>query len=111
MGYANRVWDGLFGEEQEEVNALIGVSLGKSPTKAPKQPKVKRSSGVVTHFNDERGFGFIRFGSSRIFFHISNLHDDMDTAIIPAGTRVTFEESTDKSGRPCAVSVMLEMSR
>lgn len=111
MGYANRVWDGLFGEEQEEVNALIGPSLGISPIKAPKQPKVKRSSGVVTRFCDERGFGFIRSGSSRIFFHITNLHDYMDTAIIPAGTRVTFEESTDKTGRSCAVSVMLEMSR
>ncbi|NUU74250.1 cold-shock protein [Paenibacillus xylanilyticus] len=101
----SNVWNGLQNSDMEQINELIGVSLGKSTTKAPKQPKAKRSSGVVTHFNDERGFEFIRSGSSRIFFHVSNLHDDMDTAIIPAGTRVTFEESTDKAGRPCAVNI------
>jgi cold shock CspA family protein len=88
-----------------EVNALIGVSLGVSPVKAPEAPKVKRSSGVVTRFCDQRGFGFIRSASSRIFFHISNLHDDMDTAIIPVGTHVTFESGEDKNGRLCAVSI------
>lgn len=101
----SNVWNGLVNSGMEKVNAIIGPSLGKSPVKAPKQPKVKRSSGVVTRFCDERGFGFIRSGSSRIFFHISELHDDVDTAIIPAGTRVTFEESTDNVGRPCAISV------
>ncbi|MCP1186452.1 cold-shock protein [Paenibacillus sp. 1781tsa1] len=104
MGYANRVWDGLFGEEQEEVNALIGPSLGKSPTKAPKQPKVKRSSGVVAHFNDERGWGFINAGKSRLFFHISEC-PDYDSAIVPVGSRVTFETGEDKKGRECAVSI------
>jgi len=101
----SNVWNGLQNSDMEEINELIGPSLGVSPVKAPKQPKMKRSSGVVTRFCDERGFGFIRSGASRIFFHISNLHDDMDTAIIPAGTRVTFEESTDKAGRPCAVNI------
>lgn len=101
----NNVWNGLQNGEMDEINALIGPSLGKSLTQAPKQPKVKRSSGVVARFCDERGFGFIQSRSSRIFFHISNLHDDMDTAIIPVGTRVTFEESMDKAGRPCAVNV------
>ncbi|WP_418039195.1 cold-shock protein [Paenibacillus xylanilyticus] len=99
------VWAGLVNSEMDEINALIGPSLGKSTTKAPKQTKVKSTPGVVTHFNDERGFGFIRSGSSRIFFHISELHDDVDTAFIPAGTRVTFETGKDKNGRECAVSI------
>lgn len=105
MGYPKIVWEGQFGEEMDEVNAMIVLTPWKSPVKVPEAPKVKRNSGVVTRFCDERGFGFIRSGASRIFFHISNLHDDMDTAIIPAGTRVTFEESTDKAGRPCAVNI------
>ncbi|WP_416293084.1 cold-shock protein [Paenibacillus illinoisensis] len=99
------VWNGLQNSDMEQINALIGVSLGKSTTRVPKPSKAKRSSGVVTHFNDERGFGFIRSGSSRIFFHISELHDDVDTAIIPAGTRVTFVSGEDKNGRACAIYI------
>lgn len=104
MGYANKVWDGLQGEVMDEVNALIVPTPWKSPTKAPKQPKAKRCSGIVAHFNDERGWGFINAGKSRLFFHISEC-PDYDSAIVPVGSRVTFETGKDKKGRECAVSI------
>ncbi|GAS85656.1 cold-shock protein [Paenibacillus amylolyticus] len=100
----SNVWNGLLNSDMEKVNAIIGPSLGISPTKAPKQPKVKRSSGVVAHFNDERGWGFINSGKSRLFFHISEC-PDYDSAIVPVGSRVTFESGEDKKGRECAVSI------
>ncbi|WP_339260173.1 cold shock domain-containing protein [Paenibacillus sp. FSL R5-0713] len=98
------VWNGLQNSDMEEINALIGVSLGVSPTKASKQQRAKRIHGIVAHFNDERGWGFINAGKSRLFFHISEC-SDYDSAIVPVGSRVTFETGEDKKGRECAVSI------
>lgn len=106
MGYANKVWDGLFGEEQEEVNALIGPSLGKSLTRAPEPRKPKCSKGSVKMFNADKGYGFIETGGRSIFFHLSEC-DELDTAYIPVGQRVSYEVGADKMGKPCAVNVRM----
>jgi len=65
----------------------------------------KRTQGKITHWNEEKGYGFITpaAGAKQVFVHIS--------AFSKRGQKpglnqlVTFSLSTDKRGRPCAVGV------
>lgn len=99
------VWNGLQNGEMDEVNALIGPSLGKSPTKPPKS---KRKPGVVISFDADKGYGFIKGRGRSIFFHINEC-DEMDTVDIPVGERVSYETGKDNSGKRCAVNVKSEV--
>lgn len=98
------VWNGL-NSDMEEVNALIGPSLGKSLTKPPKS---KRKLGVVISFDADKGYGFIKGRGRSIFFHINEC-DEMDTVDIPVGERVSYETGKDNSGKRCAVNVKSEV--
>jgi CspA family cold shock protein len=63
--------------------------------------------GTVKHFNRDRGFGFIKSDDGRrdIFFHINRVRNDVEG--VPVGTRVEFEEATNREGLPQAVDVQL----
>ena len=65
----------------------------------------KRAVGKITHWNEEKGYGFITpsSGANRVFVHIrafKNRH------LPPEFNQVVlYTLSTDKQGRPCAVKV------
>jgi uncharacterized membrane protein YsdA (DUF1294 family)/cold shock CspA family protein len=65
-----------------------------------------RSHGKITHWNEEKGYGFISpsSGTNKIFVHIcafKNRHllPELDQVVL-------YALSTDKQGRPCAVKVV-----
>lgn len=63
-------------------------------------------TGIVTHWVEERGMGFIKptAGGQDVFVHRSMLHDAQTLAI---GAFVTFETSWDgKKGKPYAKAVV-----
>ncbi|MBR2564339.1 MAG: cold shock domain-containing protein [Paenibacillus sp.] len=103
----NNVWNGLQNSDMEQINELIGPSLGKSLVR---QPKSQRKTGIVLSFNTPKGFGFIKGPGRSIFFHVSNC-EDMDTVEIPVGERVSYEVGKDSAGKRCAINVRSEVSR
>ena len=65
-----------------------------------------RTQGKITHWNDEKGYGFITptSGVKQVFVHIrafKNRHLPPELNQV-----VLYSLSTDKQGRPCAVKVM-----
>jgi uncharacterized membrane protein YsdA (DUF1294 family)/cold shock CspA family protein len=64
-----------------------------------------RSKGKITHWNGEKGFGFItpEAGVKQVFVHISAFRDRSEPPLI--GQLVEFTLSADKDGRPRAVRV------
>jgi len=64
-----------------------------------------RCKGVISDWNDERGFGFIQpaEGGARVFLHIKAIRDRTVRPI--NGKRVTYELGRDDRGRPRAESV------
>jgi len=66
-----------------------------------------RVQGKITHWNTDKGYGFITpaSGAKQVFVHIKAF---ADRPVAPAvGELVTFSEGTDRQGRPCAVRVTL----
>jgi len=73
-------------DEKEEINAEdIEVSVTRKDDSEEDDPTRK---GVVTFFNDDKGFGFIRdmANNQSVFVHANNLHED-----IKENNIVTFE--------------------
>jgi uncharacterized membrane protein YsdA (DUF1294 family)/cold shock CspA family protein len=66
-----------------------------------------RTKGKITFWNDEKGYGFITpsAGSKQVFVHIRAFANRNRRPEI--NQFVTFSQSTDKQGRPCAVRVTL----
>jgi len=64
-----------------------------------------RTKGKITHWNAEKGYGFITpsAGAKQVFVHISAFANR--TLPPRADQFVTFTWSTDKGGRPCAIDV------
>ena len=65
------------------------------------------NKGIVTHWNDDRGFGFIKRddGAPDVFVHVSGIVGQSSDAL-PAGARVTFDvEISQRNGKPAAVNV------
>jgi cold shock protein len=66
-----------------------------------------KSTGVVKHYREDKGFGFIApdSGGGEIFFHISTCAESIDD-LVP-GDRVRFEqrESQRRPGKPEAFNV------
>jgi len=64
-----------------------------------------RTEGKITHWNPEKGYGFItpNAGAKHVFAHISAFTN----RTLPPRTDqlVIFTLSTDKRGRPCAIEV------
>ena len=65
-----------------------------------------RIDGILTKWNDDRGFGFITpsLGGSEIFAHVSVFPKDGRRPAV--GERVTFEIETDRSGKKRAIKVL-----
>ncbi|MGB7932758.1 MAG: cold shock and DUF1294 domain-containing protein [Gammaproteobacteria bacterium] len=70
-----------------------------------------RTKGKITSWNDEKGFGFITpfDGGNRVFVHIRAFNNRKRRPEI--NQVVTFDLSTDKQGRPCAVMATLAGDR
>ena len=64
-----------------------------------------RLSGKVSHWNYARGFGFVQTADEHEL--VLNIADWVETDMPRVGDRVSFVERQDRSGRPCARSVML----
>jgi uncharacterized membrane protein YsdA (DUF1294 family)/cold shock CspA family protein len=66
----------------------------------------KRERGVLSHWNDGRGFGFIQpvggAPEDALFVHVRAFPD---RRALPVGMDLTFERGTDPRGRPCALAV------
>lgn len=64
-----------------------------------------RSKGKITHWNDDKGYGFIQpaTGAEKVFVHIRAFGPHVERPSLDE--KVTFSLSTDKQGRPCAVKV------
>lgn len=78
--------------EKEEVDVgEIEVSVPKGEVTA----RSKERTGIVTNFNDSKGFGFIRDDDTResIFVHINNTYED-----IAEGNKVSFETEKGPKG-------------
>lgn len=63
--------------------------------------------GIVTRFNDERGFGFIRVGDGRrdIFVHFTGIRMPGVRKTLREGQRVEFDLAEGERG-PKAVDVV-----
>lgn len=75
----------------------------------PSVPSGPRERGVVSWFNDARGFGFLNpeNGGPDVFVHYSGLRADSPhkrRTVFP-GDEVTFTRGTGPDGRPLAVDV------
>jgi len=66
-----------------------------------------RTTGKITHWNVEKGYGFITpsTGAKQVFVHIRAFNKAGYTPVI--NQMVNFVPSTDKQGRPCATRVAL----
>ena len=64
-----------------------------------------RTQGKITHWSDEKGYGFITpsSGTKQVFAHVSAFLNRREPPAI--GQLVEFSLSTDRRGRPCAVRV------
>lgn len=64
------------------------------------------AKGKITHWKRNKGFGFITpdSGAKQVFAHISDFHPRKPDPKV--GDLVSFNLSTDKQGRPCAVRVV-----
>ncbi|HKK81793.1 MAG TPA: cold shock domain-containing protein [Prolixibacteraceae bacterium] len=88
--------------EKEEIDPdEIEVSVSKS---TPEDEADKRHSGIVSFFNDSKGYGFIRDldTNQSIFVHTSNTQEP-----ISEGNRVSFEVGKGPKG-PTALDVKPE---
>jgi cold shock CspA family protein len=87
-------------EKEEIVQEEIEVGVPKSEPKEKEDPLRK---GVVTYFNDSKGYGFIKDSENQdsVFVHINNTIDD-----IGEGSHVQFEIEIGHRG-PAAVNVKL----
>jgi cold shock CspA family protein len=88
-------------EEKEEIQQEdIEVGVPKSEDEKKEDPIRK---GVVTFFNDSKGYGFIKDSESdeSVFVHIKNTIDDIDE-----GNHVQFEIERGHRG-PAAMDVKL----
>lgn len=70
----------------------------------------ERFSGTVKKFEQDRGFGFIKYGkndANDVFFHVNDFVDNVD--LLAAGDEVSFQVKTDpKKGKKRAVSIELK---
>jgi cold shock CspA family protein len=65
-----------------------------------------RTQGKITHWNSDKGYGFITpsSGAKQVFVHIGAFASRNNPPRI--GQLVSFTLSTDRQGRPCAEQVM-----
>ena len=70
------------------------------------ETQLMRSKGKITHWNDDKGYGFIQpdSGAEKVFVHIRAFGPHAERPKLDE--KVSFSLSTDKQGRPCAVKVV-----
>lgn len=88
-------------EEKEEIKAEDIVLSNEKANNADDQTE---KEGIVTFFNDNKGFGFIKEANTKqdYFVHVSNLSEP-----ILEGNRVTFEIGQGDKG-PIAIKVKVQ---
>lgn len=66
-----------------------------------------RSKGIISSWNDDKGFGFISppAGGKTVFVHIKGFNDRSYRPQV--NDVVTYALSKDKKGRPCAVDAVI----
>ena len=66
---------------------------------------MKQETGIISNWNEERGFGFIKpsNGRDKLFFHISDYSNKYKRPI--SDLSVNYHLSTDRKGRKCAINV------
>lgn len=87
-------------KHEKPQNYVDNQALIKKLDEMLKDNNVK--SGVITKFNDDRGFGFIKYNSQSLFFHVSNCKH-MHPKI---GDKVKFNVSHTEKGT-AAVNISL----
>lgn len=70
-----------------------------------------RSQGILTSWNDEKGFGFITpdDGSRQVFVHVNSCSNRGRRPEL--NQTVSYALSSDSKGRPCAVNVLFAGER
>lgn len=65
-----------------------------------------RTKGKITYWNDDKGYGFIQphSGAEKVFVHIRAFGPHAERPNLDE--KVSYQLSTDKQGRPCAVKVL-----
>lgn len=92
-------------EKVEQVNVEdIDISTPKKEDRMSEEDTQVERTGVVTFFNDSKGYGFIKDKASQdsVFVHVNNLNED-----IVEGNMVTFEIEKGPKG-PSAVNVTVK---
>jgi len=88
---------GMITDTPPDPNKKTEVELDSIAVSSPKQEEVEKEpmKGRVEHFNEEKGYGFIKdIGSvNKYFFHISNAPED-----IKEGNIVTFDLEKGQRG-------------
>lgn len=62
-------------------------------------------TGVITEWNEAKGYGFVDDGKQRVFAHIRDFTERPHNP--HPGDKVTYTLGTDRQGRTCAQSIML----
>jgi len=62
--------------------------------------------GVITKYNTDKGFGFIKCSGKSYFFHISSVNKKSMQHLLREGSRVTFDEGMSDKG-PIANNVIV----
>ncbi len=80
----------------DHMNFLDKTDQSKTPGSAPAG---KRLEGVVSGWEKDRGFGWVKSGEGSFFVHIR----EFESGFVPReGDMVTFALGLDPKGRPCA---------
>lgn len=105
---SSKTWKGLDEDAMTVVYEKIGPSFYKSPvthTKSREKKETTQETGVIKHYNIEKGFGFIDTKADDLFFHISEVASS--ALYLSAGDHVTYEIGTKRDGKPCAVNIQI----
>lgn len=107
--FETKLWSGLGEDVMQEVNAKIGAGFFKSKvahTDSREKKETTQGTGVIKHYNSEKGFGFIGVkGEDDLFFHFSEVASS--TLYLSAGDHVTYEIGTKRDGKPCATNITI----
>lgn len=93
----NDVWDGLKGADMDEINAIIGPSLGYSPrmeSKPAAQDDPNKVYGKIVRYQHDRSYGYIKRedNGEDLFFHVSAFPEGAE---IRTRQRVSFDVFQD----------------
>jgi CspA family cold shock protein len=94
------------GDEWDWLGPSLGVCTRKPSVKPKPSDMTGKSTGTVTQWNDERGFGFIKpdKGGLDVFVHAADLkRAGIDRLLY--GERLAFDIIAGKLGKPQATNI------